>query len=145
LLITLQFSTQPGWQSAFIRFATWSDWSHVDVLLEDGTLLGSRMDGGVKIRPANYANFSKKALYQIDAPAEVMDFAKKQVGLPYDSTGIINFGAHRDWRQPDSYFCSELIAAAFEAGNLPLLNPDTPSSRISPRDLTLSPLLKKLA
>jgi uncharacterized protein YycO len=144
LLITLQFVTESGWQSALIRWFTWSDYSHVDFLLADGSLLGARLDGGVKIRPSNYANFKAKGIYQIEAPGTVLDYAKKQLGKPYDARGILNFGLHRrNWRDESAWFCSELVAAAFEQGGLPIVNtPD--AGRVTPRDLTLSPLLKRI-
>ncbi len=67
-------------------------------------------------------------------------FAHAQVGKPYDYTAIAGFLARRDWREDDSWFCSELQAAAFEAGRRPLLNPTISINRISPGLLELSPV-----
>jgi hypothetical protein len=89
-------------------------------------------------------------------------FLDHQLGKPYDTTAVIGLGlsafvpflgyvaatiassiglnqiAHkdRDWREPDSWFCSELIAAALEVcGYLPRLS--AADNHISPRDLLL--------
>ena len=40
------------------------------------------------------------------------DFLLSQEGKPYDLTGIFGFVADRNWDEPDSWFCSELVAAA---------------------------------
>jgi uncharacterized protein YycO len=144
MAITLQLVTSSGWGSALIRWRTWSDYSHVDFVLPDGKLLGARSEGGVQIRPANYENFTKLAQYQIEAPQAVLDYAQQQIGKPYDMRSIINFGLHRDWREDDSWFCSELVAASFEHGGFPLLNIEESVSRVSPRDITLSPYLKRI-
>jgi hypothetical protein len=89
-------------------------------------------------------------------------FLDHQLGKPYDTTAVIGLGlsavmpflgyvaaaiassiglneiAHsgRDWREQDSWFCSELIAAALEAGGyFPRLS--VADNHISPRDLLL--------
>src|SRR4051794_17860996 len=96
-MITLQFSTQPGIGSSLIRALTWSNFSHVDFVLPDGSLLGARQDGGVQVRPRNYAKFTAAISYMVDAPDKVLDAARSQIGKPYDWRGILNFGLHRDW------------------------------------------------
>lgn len=102
------------------------------------------MDGGVQVRPANYAPFTIKQRYQADAPDSVLAYALSQVGKPYDSRGIINFGLHsRSWHDDKAWFCSELVAAAFDQAGVPLvLVPD--NKRVTPRDLTLSLALRKI-
>lgn len=135
--------TEDGWQSRAIRWLTWSDFSHVDFRLPDGSLLGARLDGGVQIRKPDYAKFTAKAIYRADAPDTVLDFARKQVGKPYDARGILNFGLHRNWKDDSSWFCSELVAAAFDQAGVPLVM--TPNAgRVTPRDLTLSIMLYKV-
>jgi hypothetical protein len=53
---------------------------------------------------------------QIPAAPEMSDafhsFLRAQLGKPYDIEAIIAFIARRDWQQTDSWFCSELQAAA---------------------------------
>jgi len=140
--IILQFSTERAISSWLIRWFTWSDWSHIDIALDDGTLLGARSDGGVQIRPANYAAFSKTVRYSVDCTEEqearFMEAATSQIGTPYNFLGLLNFMFHRDWRKTTDWFCSELVAWCFEQAGLPLLNPVVPVQRITPQDVLLS-------
>lgn len=140
-MITLQFSAQhlPG--SWLIRRFTWSPFSHVDLVLPDGRLLGARGSGGVAIRDQD--EFSAVAQFQVDAPASVLDIAASQVGKPYDWEALAGFVSRRDWQDNDSWFCSELVAWAFAQAGSPLLR-TTNLNRITPRDLLLSPLLMPL-
>ncbi len=123
--VTLQFSTQRGWASGLIRwFGHGQPYSHVDFVLPGGRLLGSRTDApvsgqtGVQIRPANYAKFSAVLRVSIQTPhaAAIYAAARSQIGKPYDRRGIIGFVCGRNWRDTDSWFCSELAAWAFEQG-----------------------------
>lgn len=141
-MITLQFVTST-WSpaSAFIRYWTFSEYSHVDFVMPDGQLLGSHLSGGVKVRPANYAHFSKVLRVTADVPDSVLEAAVSQIGKPYDWQAIVNFFAQRDWREDDSWFCSELVAWSFEKAGYPLFNPATQVWRLTPRDLLLAPTL----
>lgn len=147
-MLTIQLVTQKGFASAAIRYLTYSDFSHVDLVLPRGSLLGARMDGGVAIRKPDYGAFTSKARFACHPGAaverKVYEFAHSQVGKPYDHLGICNLFLQRNWKEEDSWFCSELIAAAFEHAEYPLLNVPN-SDRVTPRDLTLSPLLKRVA
>lgn len=78
---------------------------------------------------------------EVPAPEEMRqkfyDFLLAQEGKPYDMTGILAFVLGRDWQEEDSWFCSELIAAALSAcGWLPnkLV---VASNKITPPDLLL--------
>jgi len=59
-------------------------------------------------------------------------------GKSYDFSAIGGIALDRNWRDSHRWFCSELIAAAFEAVGSPLLNPSANVWRITPRDLLLS-------
>ena len=104
-------------------------WSHVDCVLADGSLLGARSDSiggkppGVQVRPANYASWSLVNRIEIIATAKQEtdwhNFLYAQIGKPYDTIDLLaNFGAGRDWRNPEAWWCSELAAAAGEASFL---------------------------
>lgn len=142
--ITLQFVTEPDWMSRAIRWFTWSDFSHVDFVLPSGRLLGAHVSSGVQIREPGYAAFTRVERRVVrDASPIVLDWACRQLGKPYDMAAIFGLVTRRPWRQPDRWFCSELVARAFEVGGRPVLLGD--AWRISPRDLMLSPLLEKAA
>ena len=88
-------------------------------------LLGARSDTiegiapGVRVRPAWYAPFVETVLLEIpctQAQAQrFWAFLEVQLGKPYDKRAIWGFALGRDWREPDSWICSELQAAALEA------------------------------
>lgn len=139
--VRLRFVTEDDLVSALIREKTWCDYSHVEFLLDDGTTLGARSSGGVQIRPTDYAKFSKIRVFSVACTVEqkfqIESFAKAQVGKAYDTGAIAGLLAHRDWRDPDKWFCSELVAAAFELA-VPLLRIPDSVDRVTPRDLLLS-------
>ena len=97
-------------------------------MLEDGRLLGSRDDviggqpAGVYIRPANYEKFTRRVVMELSSTREEQlsfyGFLHSQIGKPYDKTAIWAFMVNRDWRDKDSWFCSELQTAALEHAGL---------------------------
>jgi uncharacterized protein YycO len=139
-MITLQFSTTSHPASRLICWGTWGRHSHVDFVLPDGRLLGA-VPGGVGIRPYDPAALRIER-YQVDAPSTVLSAALSQRGRLYDWPGALGVGLRRDWQEDDSWFCSELVAWAFQEAGQPLLR-TTDAWRITPRDLLLSPLLKE--
>ena len=140
-MITLQFSTTKGIGSQVIRWATWSPFSHVDLVLEDGRLLGATARHGVIIRDPEPT--TDCARFQVNAPPAILAAARSQIGRPYDWPGIFGWGLRRNWQEDDSWFCSELIAWAFQEAGFPLLRAEH-AYRITPRDLLISPLLNRL-
>jgi hypothetical protein len=114
--------------------------SHVDSVMDDGRLLGARLDGGVAIRPPNYEKFTRVERVVISVPyykeRAYWDFLKAQVGKPYDKLAIVAFAVNRDWRETDAWFCDELVAAGIEHAEVvrklaPMVN------RLDVRDLYL--------
>ena len=77
---------------------------------------------------------------RFSAPAidQAFKWALTQAGKSYDFSAIGGIVLDRNWRDSRRWFCSELIAAAFEAVGSPLLNPSANVWRITPRDLLLS-------
>ncbi len=141
-MITVRFSANRTFGSRIIRAATWSEFSHVDFVLPSGSLLGAAAIGGVALREAR-ADCTRVRAFRVDAPARVLAAAIDQLGKPYDWAGVVGMGLHRDWQEDDSWFCSELVAWAFQAAGRPLLRADH-LHRITPRDLLLSPMLKEV-
>ncbi|MCX4187158.1 hypothetical protein [Methylophaga sp. OBS4] len=137
-MIQLQFSAQKKPGSWLIRRFTWSPFSHVDFVLPNGRLLGARGLGGVQVRNAQH--FDAVGRFQVAAPESVLDFAKSQVGKPYDWGAILGLVARHDWQDKNAWFCSELIAWCFLQAGVPLLRSQQ-LQRITPRDLLLSPYL----
>lgn len=121
--------------------------SHVDAVLGDGSLLGARSDAvggkppGVQVRPAGYEPFARVQRVVLEASSAEetawLNFLTAQIGKPYDMTAIAAFAVGRDWRETDSWFCSELQAAALEASGYFPGKLANPSNEITPRDLLL--------
>lgn len=142
-MITLQFSTTNHLSSKAIRFFTWSWASHVEFVLPDNKFLGALAthNGVVEHDLIEYTRIER---YTVDAPESIIDIARTQIGRPYDWGGVMNFiPRQRIWTEDDKWFCSELVAWAFEQGGYPLLRADG-AYRITPRDILLSPLLKPI-
>jgi hypothetical protein len=125
--------------SAAIRFSTRSAVSHAEFVDPvTGSTFGARCTG-VKWRGAHASRRYTCAL-RFTAPAidEAFAWALMQAGKSYDFSAICGIALDRNWRDSRRWFCSELIAAAFEAVGSPLLNPSANVWRITPRDLLLS-------
>lgn len=140
----IQFVGTPGIYSKAIRWFTAGTVSHVDAVLPSGRLLGSRADKvgganrGVHIRAADYEPFNPRVLFRVETEQEKVssywDFLFGQLGKPYDKPAILGFGFGRNWREDDSWFCSELIARALEVSHvLPELF--APANKITPQNL----------
>ena len=147
-MITLQFSRLDTIFCKLVAYRTRSWATHVDFVLPDEKLLGAVMyqdGGGVNIRDMSpISSYKQVERYEVDAPDSVIDFAKNQIGKPYDWWGVLNFLApNRDWQDPSKWFCSELVAASFAASNCPLLRGEA-ANRVVPGDLLLSIQLKPI-
>lgn len=145
--ISLQFSSINDIGSALIRAFDHGAFSHVDAIAPGGSLLGARNDAlggmpaGVQLRGPGYAAFSATKRVDLETTPECAmwfyDFLNKQIGKPYDETAILAFAVDRDWREPDSYFCSELIALALEAAKYFSFPLCAPANKLTPADLLL--------
>lgn len=123
MTIRLQFVQGKGPVSRSIAWFSSGHFSHVDIVLPDGTLLGARSDNadgvkGVAIRRSDYEVWHKRVVFSIpctDLQHEAAyDFARKQVGKPYDHTAILGFIFNRAWMDSDSWYCAELAMAMLE-------------------------------
>lgn len=139
--IRLRFFSGTGFSSRLIEWFGAGLFSHVAAIWDDTHLLDSRSDivGGVPSGVWPRLQKDEKAPVTVDMElAATTDqvvlwrhFLSSQIGRPYDKPGILGFAFNRDWREPDSWFCSELQAAALEASGLcPTLM--VPNNKITP-------------
>ncbi|MCU0689783.1 MAG: hypothetical protein MUF54_00140 [Polyangiaceae bacterium] len=117
--------------------ATWlsSLWSHVSCVIGDEAWESSASTGVIEMpayRAYSVNGPSAVAVVMCDS-ANAQAFLREQVGKPYDYTALFGIFAKRDWQEPDSWFCSELAAAAALAGGEMLVR--KPINRITPEDL----------
>ena len=127
--------------SFLIRFNTRCQYSHigfVNTTPENTIYLSSHLQGGVKIRTPQEEHMSDHLYVTAPKIEQAYEWALTQVGKPYDYTAIFGLALDRNWRKTDSWFCSELVSAAFEYAGSTLLNPLIEVWRVTPRDILLS-------
>jgi hypothetical protein len=146
--VTLRWVAGVGFGSDLIEWFSHAQYSHVGALLPDGRELGARDDkigavpAGVQIRPPKYELWKRtltvKLLTSDVQRAAFCRFLEEQVGEPYDKTAILGFAAERNWREPDSWFCSELQARALEVCGWFPYPLELARYKITPGDLLLA-------
>jgi len=160
--VILQFSTYTSYRrwdygrfaSSMIRKMAHSPFSHVDLVVGDGLLGASNSPGapvvrgnpaGVAVRPFDYQDFGirRRAIIMTPVAEAIIMIAESQLGKPFDSSAV-SFKTFfndepfdRNWRDTGKWFCSELMAWAFEQADhwgRPLI---WPKNRITPTDFLL--------
>ena len=134
--------------SIIVRVMTLSQFSHVDYVSnlkdENGNnfVLGSIPDSGLGYRSQNnnsYYELYKHKTETIYEKPSFLNFIENKQGSAYDWTAIVGFGVpNRNWNETNKWFCSEIVAAAFNTiGH----NIGKFSHRVSPVDLLRYPKL----
>ena len=135
----LIFSRRPTIPSWAIRAVTWSRWSHVAAVIGNEAFEARAATGVRRITYADaiggVGSYEAARVRCNDTAARA--FLRDQIGKPYDWTATIGVWMHRDWQEPDSWFCSELVAAAALAGGVLIVR--KPTNRITPEDIYTSP------
>lgn len=130
--LSLRFVTSTGPASKLIsRGQLGSSYpTHVEWRMDDGRFLGAHLEGGVMIRATDYDAQEWLRQQVIDVPcsdtqlAAAASFLRGEIGKSYDFDAIAAmaagamFGLEREWRAPNSWFCSELIARALEVAGI---------------------------
>jgi hypothetical protein len=141
--------------SGLIRRANHSPFSHIDMVLKDGTLLGASdspdapvIHGnprGVAQRPFDYQEFAyrRQMILLTDRADDIRRIWVSQLGKSFDNSALKDFASDafpglRDWRLTDSWFCAEGVVWSMETGGFwgykQLL---WPKNRVSPTDILL--------
>jgi uncharacterized protein YycO len=146
VILTLAFFHGTRIFSRVIEYVSFGPYSHVAAVWSPTEYLDSYeskvgdIPPGVHIRPMKLEPdpHTLMTLEVTTAQYAVWQrFLAAQVGLPYDWPGIFGMATDRDWRQPGSWFCSELQAAALEeAGICPKLV--TPLNKVTPAALAMT-------
>jgi uncharacterized protein YycO len=140
-VIQLRFFGGSGISSRAIEWFSGGYFSHVAAIWSETELLDSRSDivagvpSGVERRPIAAEKASIMVTMELPTtPLQTIawrNFLASQIGKPYDKPAIWGFAFNRDWREPDSWFCSELQAAALEKASIcPQLY--APNNKITP-------------
>lgn len=131
--------------SRAIRFQTRSPYSHVAVQVGQNEYYEAWHVGGVRrLRYAmeGHSEGTPIDVYRVDGSyvrERVLEYLRSQVGKKYDFMSVARFLSRRKAPHNDKLFCSEYVMQAFAYGGLDLLHGKP--SEMSPRDLSISPLL----
>lgn len=141
-VISLLFCTNPrnpfSWM---IRACTWSHWSHVAIVDGEDVIESIAFKGVVVSKLSDRQKHDPRWVVvelPCDDPAAVIAAARSQIGKPYDYTAVVGLGFHRVWKDADSWFCSELVAWAFDHAGHPLFRANT-LGRVTPQHLWMLP------
>ena len=134
----LLFTRRRHASSLLIRLVTWSNFSHVDIVLDGGQIIGAEAGKGVS--KGSFERQVRKASKAVTVEIPVLDlqaalaFAKSQKGKPYDWLGVAGIGLRRNWQEPSKWSCAEFVAASLAKGGY---NPFDAKfhHRITPQDL----------
>jgi len=96
----------------------------------------------------NHEPGTEFTIFSIDITNEqrkkIEEFLKHQLGKSkYDFKGILGFATFSDYQNPEKWFCSELVYAAFLNAGIRLLSNFIEPHKVTPRIFLLSPYLKK--
>lgn len=137
----------PGLVGRLIRWQTRSPWSHASIYIRGAGVIEAREGRGVvqaprhRLRPGERVDFCSAGI-SADQEEAVIEFARRQLGKPYDYTMVARFVTRRQATRATcgKWFCSELVYAAFHHAGVELLR-DTEPWEVSPGLLARSPHL----
>ena len=118
-MITIRCIAESNIESELIRYWTWDQFSHTEFVLPDG-YLGSRLSGGIQIRPFDYITVSRQAIFELtlDPAAEeaVLSWAKAQIGESYGWKDVVDEALHDEIMKPSAMDCSHFVTKALSMG-----------------------------
>ncbi len=143
--VSVLFTKQRSLGSYIIRLVTWSNYSHVEIILPDvntgdNFLFSSTAKDGVNYTRLSkrLAKSSKAVIMEIDSDnfdlALLLKFIESNLLKKYDWLGVIGIGLKRDWQSNNRWFCSEIVASALKYSGVQLFDSRF-YGRITPQDL----------
>ena len=118
------FSTTNKLSSLAIRAFEGGSASHCAIAISEDSIIDSTFKYGVSQRTRNDWIKGKILVdsIKLSIPNEenAINFAKSQLGKPYDFTALVGFLFWRSWQDTGSWYCSELVTASLLAGGLTL-------------------------
>lgn len=130
-----------GLISTLIRWQTRGYYSHAAIRVSENECIEAWQGAGVRMK--RITDWAGIDIFDVDATPRqkiiAANYAAQQIGKGYDYLGVLRFVSRRQRNNPERFFCSELVAAAFEHAGSFLLRAEP--WRISPSGLATSPLL----
>lgn len=147
----LAFYKPTTWKDRLVCWFTDKKYSHVSIEFSNGDVVEASPKYGVrKVGLIEEAAVLGDVIdfYEITVDcdeAKVRKFVNKQIGKPYDWPMVIRFVIRkgRDKPHDKSWFCSELVYSAIEAGGVKLLD-NIEAWKVTPGELAQSPLLRQI-
>lgn len=144
----LIFTTSSSLFSEIVKWHTQGIWSHVMLATGEGDdVITADAEGVVlrAMRPEEKKNFAclfyPPRLFREDGK-KIIDWACSQVGKGYDFLGLASFAIDTDVNDEDRWFCSEIVFMAYLQAEIELQR-RIEHAFVTPRDLWISPLLKR--
>jgi uncharacterized protein YycO len=122
-VLTAVFSRRWGITSFLIRLFSWGgQWSHVGIYDRNtGTVIEASYKGVREISLGEFIrNASKVDLVDYECPdvPKALEFARSQIGEPYDYLGILGFVVREPLynKKSNKWFCNRLFEESLKAG-----------------------------
>lgn len=128
--------------AAAIKAVTYSQWSHIALVLPDGSIREAVLQDGV--RTASFESLvgrsTKYVMLKVPVKnaQEVYDKALS-IHAPYDLLGAVGLGLGRNWQENDRFWCSEYFAYVLEETGNGVFRPEA-MHRITPEHFWMLPL-----
>lgn len=123
-MIKLLFTRKRSIGSWIIRFRTWSNYSHVDIVDGDDAI-GALAFEGVKVRNIkdviDEASDYRVVIVEGDEQ-KAIEYAKSKIGKKYDWLAIFGIGLKTGWESSGRYMCSEFVNQALIEGGTKLFD-----------------------
>lgn len=117
-MIRLLFTTNKNPFSYVIRLVTWSQWSHVAFVCEDGSVIESMAPHGVRHVSFEKAISKAKKYCVVEFmnadPVAMQAAMETQIGKSYDYLGALGIGLRVNIGHTDKWSCGEFICWAAE-------------------------------
>lgn len=146
--VTLQFVLGNSWSSRLIAWygSGYGGFSHVDAVMQDGSLVGARSDQvggqppGLRRRPPQYEHWRMQTLVTFPNTEALYPAFEKatlaKVGSGYDKADILGFIIGKPLMQPGHWICSAAQADSLAEVGLLHVSPFSPQ-QITPTSLFL--------
>lgn len=133
--VTVAFARSETLGGRLIRLGTMSDCNHVAIAVEGRWFEAQFQKGVVETTQEEFSlawNLKEEFTVLLPRPEATVEFLQAQLGKKYDWAAVLAMPFRGSWQWPNRWFCSELVAAALEAGGFEFA---FKPNRVTPRDL----------